>query len=102
MGSKELFNGGLFEPHSISKSNEIYNIAKSVLGTSQNYWIGLDSLANEWQYASDGSPKILSTNGWNGLDDFSSEQCAIIYASNGNAEDVKCSLNYYSICESFL
>merc|ERR1712156_911882 len=99
--SKELFNGGLFEPHTVSETNEIYDVAKTVLGTSYHYWIGLDSIGRgsyEWQYASDSSPKNLTTHGYDGLD--ASNQCAVIKKNNGYAEDESCSNSYWSICES--
>ena len=39
------FGGHLFEPYTKEISMEVYKIAKSVLGTSENYWwIGIDSM----------------------------------------------------------
>jgi len=99
--SRIPFKGRLFEPHTVSETKEMYDLAKSVLGNSNHYWIGLDSFgrgSNGWQYASDGSPKTLMTHGYNGLD--SSSECAVIRNNNGYAEDVSCNYSYYSICES--
>jgi len=95
-------HGHLFEPHTKEKSIEIYNLAKSQLGTSHHFWIGLDSIGRDsyqWRYASDDTPKTMTEHGYNRLDQ--GNYCAYLHKSNGQAYDTGCSnYAYRSICEN--
>ena len=81
---------------------EVYEMAKTVLGTSSHYLIGINSIGRsgtEWQYPSDGSPKRFTDYGYGSRLDGANE-CATIQNGNGHAEDQSCTTAYYSICEN--
>ena len=88
----EVLNFIQIDPgHTVKEiSMEVYEMAKTVLGTSSNYLIGINSIdrsGNQWQYASDGSPKRFTDYGYgSGLD--GGNECAALYSSNGFAEAV--------------
>ena len=90
----EVLNFIQIDPgHTVKEiSMEVYEMAKTVLGTSSNYLIGINSIdrsGNQWQYASDGSPKRFTDYGYgSGLD--GGNECAALYSSNGFAEDQGC------------
>ena len=92
--------GYLFEPISNEEAKAVYNLAKPVLG-SGSYWIGLDAIgrgANNFQYASNGTPKsqqlISSANDFDTAD-----YAAVIASYDGGLNDEDPSNTYYSVCQ---
>ena len=76
---------------------KIYNLAKSIR-SSNHWWIGLDSMRNQWRYTSSGKPKSTSILGQSRLS--ANNYCAYMYYTNGQAYQNTCNAGYYAICET--